>query len=186
MNETTQSKLDMIQMLAAACPASELDPAQVNLYLDRLKDLPAQLLGEAVNHFIENNETAFMPSIGQIRAYCARVVMRAAGIPMPDEAWRQVMQAVEEGRRSTRSFSHEIVREALKDVASLFTLERANSIELASHRKRFIEAFEARTRRRREALQMSARSRRWLESEERKALLGEVNLLTSGTNGKDS
>lgn len=94
MAETTQT---IVAGLAAAFPHAKIDAATVRVYVKALADIPAdELERAALAHIIDGR---FFPSVRELR----RTVAEAqAGLPSPDDAWRQANlwaeQAVREGR----------------------------------------------------------------------------------------
>lgn len=91
---TRENMVDIIKVIIAAYPSSKIAPTSdtVNLWTNMLKDIPDEILIEAVNNYIAENKYA--PTIADIRASCVDMVAKANGELTADEAWGLVLKAI--------------------------------------------------------------------------------------------
>jgi hypothetical protein len=122
---------------------TEMDGKALAYYASAISDIEDQYLVMAFRMHLETNK--WFPSVSEIRAAAAELAGRRSGIPIPFEAWREVMdnakQWVTGNHRSVdqHEWSHPLVKEA----ARLMGWEDiCYSTNIESTRARFLQAYE--------------------------------------------
>lgn len=122
---------------------TEMDGKSLAYYASAISDIEDQFLIMAFRMHLETNK--WFPSVSEIRSAAAELAGRRSGIPIPYEAWHEVMdnakQWITGNHRSVdqHEWSHPLVKEA----ARLMGWEDiCYSTNMESTRARFLQAYE--------------------------------------------
>jgi len=124
-------------LLTSAYPNFEPRPETVEVYVQMLQDLPANVLFAAVHQCIA--ECRFFPTVAEIRER-ARAIQPAAQIPSAAEAWEEVMREVRRvGYYGVPAFENPITARVVK---ALGWREICMSENVVADRAHFMRMYE--------------------------------------------
>lgn len=130
----------LVAMLVASYPTKEISRETIRMYINRLSDLPTNILKAAINHSIDTNK--FFPTIAEIRGTAMSLSGLSADPARPTEAWgefRQLMKRV--GFYQTPNFQDAVMERAVAAIGGWKHL--CSSDNLVADRARFIEVYAA-------------------------------------------
>lgn len=142
---TTDIHIQIWEDLKNAFPQSDFRPGTRDLYARRLADIPDDELVQTVNDGIETQwHFTRMPTIAEIRQHWTALRLKAIGVPLPEEAWGEVMAELKRcGAYRAPKFSSDLVKQALRAIGGWQVLvSMESSDEIAPNRARFIDAYE--------------------------------------------
>lgn len=102
---TRAEALKLVKVLEAAYPRGEFTRERAEVYIRFLEPLDYRAANAAVAQLIATSR--YLPTIAEIRETVARMT---AGIPEPEEALEEVVEAARRGRYE---FSHPAIRKAV-------------------------------------------------------------------------
>lgn len=131
-----------MQLLRRGCAnAPDLDAETMTLYEQALGHLTADELTAAVTHYVTTRK--FWPTPSELLDAAAELAEQAAGIEDAPTAWGMLMSAFQKGYSSYRHphFANDLINQALTAIGGWRLLCMSKEEDVASHRARFIEAY---------------------------------------------
>ena len=111
---TRDEAAKVVAMLKAAFPHQPFPTDSARVYIEFLLDLDVDAALRAVRRLIAEPGRRFMPTIGEIRGAALDVV---APVPLPEEAWGEVVQQIHaEGYYGRPRFSHPVIYQAVEAI----------------------------------------------------------------------
>lgn len=128
----------VLAVASAAYPNFDLKPETVRVYLKLLADLPDELLEEASLAHIA--QSAFFPTIAELRTSTSEILDRRDPIPTGLEAWSEVEDQIRRvGYTGHPEFHHPLIG---KLVNSMGWRNLCHSENLIADRAHFLAAYE--------------------------------------------
>ena len=150
MTREQQGLATLVAAVASAWPAANFSEGTVALWMESLSDLPVERVGIAVRKLIATSR--FCPSIAEVRFACLEQTP-TIGEHSASEAWGIVLDAVARyGWARSPVFADPVVERALQCTIGWYDLCTSDVADGASHRARFVTAYESLQRRVREDL----------------------------------
>ncbi|MEN4013960.1 MAG: replicative helicase loader/inhibitor [Bellilinea sp.] len=142
----------VLAVASAAYPNFDLKPETVRVYLKLLADLPDELLEEASLAHIA--QSAFFPTIAELRTSACEILDRRDPIPTGLEAWSEVEDQIRDiGYTGQPRFAHPLTD---KLVNSMGWRNLCHSENLVADRAHFLAAYEQIRHRERNPMRLPA------------------------------
>ena len=135
--------LDCLILLKSAYPRQEFAPETVHVYTLALSDINTKLLQTGVLKHISTSK--WFPTVAEIRAAVAEVVLQTANQPTALEAWGMVMREMRLVGHWRRPDLPPAILQAVQDTGGWRQLCMSENI--AADRARFVEAYNSQQQR---------------------------------------
>jgi hypothetical protein len=156
MSQSENRLLEVLGVLAAAYPNSNVQAETVTVFREMLGDIDPDLLEQAAKAYIATEK--FFPSVSELRGKVTALIERACETPSATEAWGEVVDkmrtvgnTVDFGGYQPDCFSSPIIARV---VSYLGWNEICLSDNQVADRARFIQAYEVELNRAREDMKL--------------------------------
>lgn len=138
---TRKDVAEVVAKMSAAYPNWNPNEFTIQVYFEDLQDIDGELLKLAADYCRTEPGRKFAPSTGELRGAVADLQGRSNNVPLPGEAWQEVITQITEngGDFGRPVWSHPLVEKTVRALGWVNLRMSENSM---ADRARFLEIYE--------------------------------------------